>query len=117
MLDNLSCRVNPGSPPATMHFEPEWQPGRECPECGRQHRSWRLVAKCRWPRAIWITGNPPASRPCFALVSYCPPGATVTLWDTLARAEERKRGIDKFACGGRCWRDHRIIALGEEATP
>jgi hypothetical protein len=59
-------------------------------------------------------GNPPPHGPCFALVSFCHPGATVTLWGSLAEAEASKRFIDQLACGGRCRRDHVIYRLGED---
>lgn len=82
--------------------------------CGRQHRTWRTMALCRWPKALWIAGNPPLSGPCFALAAWCHPGGTVTLWASQVEAEQSKRLIDRLACGGCCHRNHEIINLGED---
>jgi hypothetical protein len=51
----------------------------------------------------------------YALLAHCRPdrfsGLTVTLWKTLAEAEQRKRMIDTGGCGGGGYRDHEIVAL------
>lgn len=61
-------------------------------------RSWRSEAQKRWGKeAEWIRGNGQ-----FALLARCRV-LTVTLWSTRAEAEEQKRFIDKYACGG-YWR-------------
>lgn len=73
--------------------------------CWSRHRTWRKTAECIWPRAVWVTGE---GR--FALLARCHV-LTVTLWETPEEAEERKRFIDRTACGGRCHRDHKIIEL------
>jgi hypothetical protein len=49
--------------------------------------------------------------PCFAVLSFCHPGATVTLWATLAEAMQSKGLIDRLACGGGCYRAHRLLRL------
>lgn len=61
--------------PREIHGEPF----HSCGYCGRRHRSWHAVAKCRWDRAVWISGNPPPGGSCFAVASACHPGCTVTL--------------------------------------
>jgi hypothetical protein len=88
-------------------------PFTRCPRCGRRHRSWYALAECLWPRVAWVQGDPPARRPCFALVSNCSPARTVTLWPSLAAAEQSKAMIDRLACGGCCRRDHAIYLLCE----
>jgi hypothetical protein len=86
-----------------------------CLRCGRAHRSWRAVAMCRWPRALWISGDPPISGPCYASVSDCPcfrrVGLTAILYATRAEAEAAKRVIDATACGGGCSRQHRVVEV------
>jgi hypothetical protein len=83
-----------------------------CCRCGRRHKSWRAVALCRWPKAIWIAGNPPFDGPCYASVSSCPgfrrSGPTVILYRTEARAMEGKKLIDGLGCGGGCCRMHKV---------
>src|SRR5262245_47705668 len=90
------------------------RPGLDCWNCERTHRSWYRYAWCRWRRAIWISGDPPVSGPCFALVAACGRGTTVTLHESRAEAEKDKARIDRLACGGQCWRAHRIVALHED---
>ena len=34
--------------------------------CGVRHRKWTAIARCRWPRAIWVYGNGP-----WASVAHC----------------------------------------------
>ena len=82
--------------------------------CRRRHQTWRAQAACLWPRALWIAGNPPFPAACFAVLSCCPPGVTVTLWATLAEAREAKRRIDGGACGGRCQGRHDLERLACE---
>jgi hypothetical protein len=89
-------------------------PGQPCPRCARRHRSWYRVAHCVWPRSIWIAGDPSWRGPCFALESFCPPGLTVTLWESLAEAQESRHQIDTLHCGSRCRGDHVIYQLGSE---
>lgn len=68
-----------------------------CVRCGKRHRTWWRLAKCRWPRATWIVGEGP-----FASVSRCSPGSTVELYWHVEQAREAKRFIDGSWCGGRC---------------
>jgi hypothetical protein len=77
------------------------------------------MALCRWPRPLWVQGDPPPGGECWAVVSLCSPGVTVTLWPTLEQAERAKQSIDDTGCGGSCWRRHRILALHapEEDAP
>ena len=89
-------------------------PGTLCGRCGRAHKTWHALAGCRWPRACWIAGNPPADGPGYAVVSYCHPGCTVTLHATRESAEVSKGAIDRLACGGRCFRQHALLALADE---
>jgi hypothetical protein len=91
-------------------------PTRPCSRCGKRHRSWRTIAMCRWPRATWISGDPPFAGPCFASVSSCSgfrrSGATVILYGVEDRAIEAKTMIDRLGCGGGCSRQHAIVVLG-----
>jgi hypothetical protein len=50
-------------------------------------------------------------------VSFCPPGATVTLWPTLAEAQESKHSIDTTHCGSRCRKDHTIYRIEGKDPP
>ena len=77
----------------------------------RRPRSWHAAAKHRWPRALWIAGGPPVAGPCFAVVSDCPRGQTLTLWGTRDEAEKTKKAIDETACGGMCCRRHRVVEM------
>lgn len=75
------------------------------------HRTYRTLAECRWPRAAWVAGKGP-----FALVAFCDV-PTVTLHETRESALASKRTIDDSACGGRCYRAHRIFDLSEGVEP
>jgi hypothetical protein len=87
-----------------------------CSQCGRRHRSWLAVAKCRWPRAEWVCGDPPFDGPAFASVSLCggEGQTTVILYPTEAEARGAKRLIDRLACGGRCCRLHSVVELSRD---
>jgi hypothetical protein len=90
-----------------------------CGRCRRRHRSWRAVAQCRWQKALWISGNPPFDgSSCYASVSDCPcfrrVGLTAVLHATRAEAEAAKRLIDKYACGGGCSRQHRVVEVSRD---
>jgi hypothetical protein len=95
----------------TIHAAPR-QP---CPRCRRRHRDWWGLAHCIWLKAAWVAGDDvPRQGPCYAVLAHC--GAlTVTLWPSLAEAEERKRIIDSTGCGGCCRRAHEIVLLTAEA--
>jgi hypothetical protein len=84
-----------------------------CLRCGRRHRSWRAVAQCRWPKAIWVAGNPPCDGRAFASVSLCGGDAqtTVILYPSDEEAQQAKRLIDRLACGGRCRRLHSVLEV------
>lgn len=70
-------------------------------------QSWLKKAQERWgEEAEWITGDGQ-----YALLAWCRV-LTVTLWSTRAEAEEQKRFIDEYACGGLCTKNHEIIDLG-----
>ena len=72
-------------------------------------KSWRAEAQKRWgKKAEWIEGDGQ-----FALLARCRV-LTVTLWATMAEAEERKDFIDITECGGGCFGPsaHKIIDLG-----
>ena len=76
------------------------------------HRTYLAVAKCRWPRANWITGEGE-----YAVISDCKHGPTdrdcmtVTLWPTLDEAAKALAQISWTGCGGRCSNDHSIVRL------
>jgi hypothetical protein len=89
-----------------------------CRRCGKRHQSWRTIAACRWSKAIWISGNPSLRGACYASVSDCPcfrrVGLTAILYGTRAEAEDAKALIDKYACGGGCSRQHRVVELSRD---
>jgi hypothetical protein len=69
------------------------------------------VAKCRYPGAAWIWGDPPAAGPCFCLLAWCR-ALTISLWPDRQSAERQKAVIDETACGGRCRRAHEVVEMG-----
>lgn len=77
-----------------------------CRRCGRRHRSWRALAKCRWPGAHWVGGEGP-----FASVSSCRPGDSVELYATRQQAERARARIDEWGCCGGCTLLHRVVDL------
>jgi hypothetical protein len=78
-------------------------PDNECAECGRFHRTYRALAKCRWGKdANEIVGDGP-----FAVLLHCHP-LTVTLCDSRESANDVKGEY----CGGTCNKMHEIVDLG-----
>jgi hypothetical protein len=73
--------------------------------CTRRHRTYATLAKCIWPRAVWIHGDGE-----YASVAYCR-NTTVWLHPNLEQANASLAWIDHFGCGGRCSRDHKVIRL------
>lgn len=73
--------------------------------CPIRHRTWRAVAKCRWPNAEWVMGEGPV-----VLLAHCRV-LTVSLHADRESAEWSKAWIDRTACGGRCTRRHQIVSL------
>jgi hypothetical protein len=76
------------------------------------------VAQCRWRVGLsWVSGDPPASGRCFAVVSFCGrrrhPNCyiSVALWATITKAEEALGGIDQTGCGGACSGQHEIFIM------
>ncbi|GEN78706.1 hypothetical protein [Actinotalea fermentans] len=80
--------------------------------CRRQHRTWRALATCMFPRAAWITGDGP-----FAVLAWC--GVTsVTLHADTDAATRALEIVNASGCGGRCTRDHELVRLDLDAqTP
>jgi hypothetical protein len=80
--------------------------------CTADHRTYKTLAKCIWPRALWIDGEGS-----YAVLSRCEHGPhsvpclTVTLWTDPDEARLAKSEIDATGCGGRCARQHEIIEL------
>ena len=67
---------------------------------------WQAKAIKKWGRkAVWINGNGQ-----YALLAWCNV-LTVTLWPTMAEAENRKAFIDRTACGSHCTCNHEIVDL------
>jgi hypothetical protein len=94
-------------------------PVPRCSRCGkRQHTSWYSYATCLFrKRLLWAQGDPPREGPAWACVSRCGHyttyiATTVTVWPTEAAALSAKAGIDRFACGGTCTRNHSVLFLG-----
>ena len=63
-----------------------------------KRRSWWRTANRMFGarNIIWIQGDGP-----WALVSTCPPGLTITLWNTYPEAQ-RQKGYLKRHCGHEC---------------
>src|SRR5260370_809273 len=81
-----------------------------CKDCGKSHRNYRGVAKCRWgKRPEWVEGEGP-----FALLAHCRV-LTVTLWPTLEEAKNPKAEIDASGCGGSCYKRHEIVNLDAQS--
>src|SRR5262249_3775717 len=117
--DNPACTLcnspAPTGPPTTPMRTVRAAPGTPCPRCGARHRRWHVLVDCLWPRAVWIAGDPPPGRPCFAVVSHCHLGCTVTLHPDLAAARQSKGLIDATGCGSRCRRaaGHEVVCLAK----
>lgn len=87
-----------------------------CRSCGRRHKAWRTLAKCRWKKAIWVEGD---GR--WASVSLCPhsvgfnryQATTVQLYDDRDEASRAKDRIDRLACGNSCSRQHFIFDMAK----
>jgi hypothetical protein len=90
-------------------------PGTPCHKCGRRHTRGHIAARCPFPKALWISGGKDLTTHAYALLAHCRPyrysGLTVTRWRDLAEAEQRKRMIDAFGCGGGCYKHHEIVLL------
>lgn len=56
-------------------------------------------------KPVWIVGDGPV-----ALVAFCK-HTTVTLWPDRDHADRSREFIDRFGCGGGCYRDHAIVDL------
>lgn len=88
--------------------------------CERDHRTYAAFARCVWRNAIWVVCSEPGTHLPYALVSNCRKPylygdqRTVTLWSSRENAEAQKEWIDRFACGGGCYRAHEIIRLEME---
>lgn len=46
----------------------------------------------------------------WALIAECR-ARTITLWKSREEAENARRRLDEYGCGGRCWEEHRIERL------
>ena len=85
--------------------------------CERNHRTMAAVAKCLWPRAVWVHGE--GEYACLAWCGSGPrpgPALTVELFTTAAAAEGAKAAIDHGGCGGRCEgeRRHELVHMDIE---
>lgn len=78
--------------------------------CTRNHRTWRALAQCIWPRTEWINGNGK-----YATVAYCHV-LTIMLHQTLDDAAAALHAINDTGCGGRCNNRHEIIELENPTT-
>jgi hypothetical protein len=87
---------------------------RICGRCHRPHRTILAVATCKWPRAIWISGNP-WGRTGFALLSYCG-GLSISLHKSREAAAAAKQRIDRTGCCGGCHRCHRVIRIAVKGS-
>lgn len=83
-------------------------------DCDRMHRTYMTVARCVWPKALWIKGNEHGR---FALVSWCRGWRpTVTLHDSAPAAFTAKQHIDELGCGGRCVGKHELVELAQTVS-
>lgn len=80
-------------------------PQLPCSDCGKMHRTFKAVAKCRWATHR-VTGDGP-----WASFSAC--ARTIKLFATRAEAEQMKAVIDSSTCGGRCTKRHWVTRLKE----
>lgn len=85
-------------------FDADHAHGR--PGCTAQHRTFRTMAACIWPRAAWVLGNGP-----FASVSRCRGRITVQLHNDEQQARSALATIDSTACGGLCSRQHALVRI------
>lgn len=72
-------------------------------KCKVAHRKYEVMAKCLWPRAVWVTGDGK-----YALVAYCGQ-VSVTLWGTHPKALSEMEGLR--LCGHACTGNHRVIDM------
>jgi hypothetical protein len=116
LIIRWASEIEPRPPRQWPPADIDHRPGAICQTCGTKHRSWHAVASCRWRRACWIitNGNLDPGKPCYATLSFCggPGQMTCMLWSDLSEAESGMRIIAKSGCGGRCTRQHRLIAMG-----
>jgi hypothetical protein len=77
--------------------------------CSKQHRTYRVLARCAWKQAEWIKGDGS-----YAVLAHCRV-LTVQLYVTAEEAEAAKAFIDRLGCGGFCAKQHELIKL--ELTP
>jgi hypothetical protein len=89
--------------------KPKPQPPLVCP-CGERHWTWTAVAVCRWPGAD-ISGVPPASAGCHAVVIMCGPRTVVELYQSLTDTRGRRRNLDRRGCGPQCSLRHSVYKL------
>jgi hypothetical protein len=78
--------------------------------CTVAHRSYRAAALCKYPKAVWITGDGP-----YALLAWCR-ALTVTLHATYWDALRASMPIDPrtgTGCGGKCHGAHEIVRLAK----
>lgn len=73
--------------------------------CLRRHQSYRTLARCIWPRAVWVTGQGP-----YATLAHCR-HLSVMLHATLAEAEQSMATIRATGCGGACDGKHELVQL------
>ena len=82
------------------------------PDCDKTHLTYYSLARCVWPRALWIWDEGP-----YASVAHCAPGTTVILWPTFDQA---RRALDRIAylgCGHACDEtNHELIIFGKVAA-
>lgn len=87
--------------------------------CQRKHRESQALAKCLWPKHLIFREGPYATLSCDtkAKPHYRRRNVrTVMLHRTLEAAQEALDLIDRAGCGGRCYRDHKLIDLSELLT-
>lgn len=64
-------------------------------------------AKRIWRKAAWVHGDGP-----IAVIAYCNV-TTVSLHANRVDAQHSIDFIDRFGCGHRCGRDHRVVDLAD----
>lgn len=80
--------------------------------CSKKHRTRATLARCIWPKAVWIIGEGD-----YAVLAWCGSGPrsghslTITLHEEAAQAEDAKAVIDAEGCGGRCQGLHEVVKM------
>ena len=79
--------------------------------CRREHATARGFLRCKYPAAKWIVGTGD-----WALIAWCGPAATFTLWPSLTEARDRDSVLFATGCGTYCRGKHEIVRINHTRT-